>query len=363
MPFPIRRSPVLLAVGLFLLLAASGCSLIFPQQQEEAPSPPSTATAAPAPTDTVEPTVPPPTYTPTLPRDMIEDGRTSDAQLESVVYAGQAHEQLLPTGERKGFFAGHGTGVGKGRIIAAIIMDNWNQGRKKAVWISETGKLIKDARRDLGFDPVRKTESGIGWKEGANKVFAFGAKHKLGVPGKNFPQKEGILFTTYATLRKNFKDINPSEPESFANMRVRINQIVDWLGDDFDGVIAFDESHNMGNATEEMGSRGRTKPSDQALAGIMLQKRLPNARVLYVSATGATEVTNFAYAERLGLWGEDTAFASKRSFFNAIEGAGLAGMGSGARLDVLGRIFPARAAAGMAELLSPIVTGISTSCD
>ncbi len=32
--------------------------------------------------------------------------------------------------------------------------------------------------------------------------------------------------------------------------------------------------------------------------------------------------------------------------------AGLAGMGSGARLDVLGRIFPARAAAGMAELLS-----------
>jgi hypothetical protein len=28
--------------------------------------------------------------------------------------------------------------------------------------------------------------------------------------------------------------------------------------------------------------------------------------VLYVSATGATEVANLTYAERLGLWGEDT---------------------------------------------------------
>jgi hypothetical protein len=31
---------------------------------------------------------------------------------------------------------GDGTGVGKGRQSAAIILDNWLQGRRKAVWIS-----------------------------------------------------------------------------------------------------------------------------------------------------------------------------------------------------------------------------------
>ncbi len=269
---------------------------------------------------------PAPTYEPTLPKEMIESGKVSDAQLEAVVYAGQAHDQVLPNGERKGFFAGHGTGVGKGRIIASIILDNWNKGRKKAVWISETGKLAKDARRDLGYDTERKSESGIGWKEGYEKLFTMGPKHKLGTPGSKFPQKDGILFTTYGTLRSNWNKINASKPESFQNMRVRINQIVDWLGPDFDGVIAFDESHNMANATEQQTGRGRKKAANQALAGIMLQNRLPNARIVYVSATGATEVSNFAYAERLGLWGEGTAFGRKQGFIDAIQSAGLAGM-------------------------------------
>jgi hypothetical protein len=37
---------------------------------------------------------------------------------------------------------------------------------------------------------------------------------------------------------------------------------------------------------------------------VRLQNLLPRARVLYVSATGASDVNNLAYATRLGLWGQ-----------------------------------------------------------
>jgi DNA repair protein RadC len=266
-------------------------------------------------------TPPPVTYRPKLPQEMIDKGLASDAQLEAVTYAGQAHDQVLPNGERKGFFAGHGTGVGKGRIIASIILDNWNQGRKKAIWISEKAKLFDDAKRDLGYDKSRKTESGIEWGEGADAIFKL--KARLGERVKN---REGILFTTYSTLASRFKTINEREASTLEDLRIRVNQIVDWAGKDYDGVIAFDESHNMANATVTEGDRGRKNPAAQALAGIMLQRRLPKARVVYVSATGATEVRNLAYAARLGLWGEGTAFGTKRSFINGISAAGLSAM-------------------------------------
>ncbi|HAO43084.1 MAG TPA: hypothetical protein DCR53_21435, partial [Afipia sp.] len=48
---------------------------------------------------------------------------------------------------RRGFFIGDGTGVGKGRESASIVLDNWMQGRRKAVWISKSDKLIEDAQR------------------------------------------------------------------------------------------------------------------------------------------------------------------------------------------------------------------------
>ena len=40
------------------------------------------------------------------------------AQLESIVYACQRHERMLPDNQRAGFFIGDGAGVGKGRTIA-----------------------------------------------------------------------------------------------------------------------------------------------------------------------------------------------------------------------------------------------------
>ena len=58
-----------------------------------------------------------------------------------------------------------------------------------------------------------------------------------------------------------------------------------------------------------------------------LQHALPNARVVYVSATGATTVHNLAYAQKLGLWGgEDFPFATRAEFVTAIEDGGVAAM-------------------------------------
>jgi hypothetical protein len=129
--------------------------------------------------------------------------------------------------------------------------------------------------------------------------------------------EQAILFTTYATLRTDERGEKLS----------RVRQIVEWLGSDFDGVIIFDESHAMQNAVGGKGERGDQAASQQGRAGLRLQHALPNARVVYVSATGATTVHNLAYAQRLGLWGgEDFPFATRAEFVEAIEDGGVAAM-------------------------------------
>ena len=59
-------------------------------------------------------------------------GSLSNIQLETVWYTMVRHEETLPSGkERAGYFIGDGAGVGKGRMLAAVILENWLQGRRR----------------------------------------------------------------------------------------------------------------------------------------------------------------------------------------------------------------------------------------
>ena len=336
---------------------------------------------------------PVPAYRPMLPVRVVTDELLSDAQLESVILAGQAHDRHLsalyrigeswetvarvvdneddngddgnsvpetanksdkgeavsagpepatdatgdgealsaPVRFRRGWMLGDGTGCGKGRQVAAIILDHWLRGRRRALWLSASDKLLEDARRDW---------AAIGGSEA--DIIPLGKFRQ----GADIPQEAGILFATYATLRSPARQ----------GKRSRLEQIVDWLADGIDegsrhvfgGVIVFDEAHAMANAAGSKGSRGDTAPSQQGRAGLRLQNALPDARILYVSATGATTVPGLAYARRLGLWGcadsgGETPFEQRTDFVTAMEAGGVAAMEVVARdLKALG-LYQARA--------------------
>jgi hypothetical protein len=57
-----------------------------------------------------------------------------------------------------------------------------------------------------------------------------------------------------------------------------------------------------------------------------LQNKLPKARVVYASATGASEPRNMAYMVRLGMWGEGTPFKEFADFISAVEKRGVGAM-------------------------------------
>ncbi|KAA8604184.1 hypothetical protein AL036_21900, partial [Salipiger aestuarii] len=200
-----------------------------------------------------------------LPARLIEEGHLSEAQLETIIMAHDAHRRDLPgrfaidddqtkltradddpeaRAYRLGYFLGDGTGCGKGRECAGLILVNWLAGRRKAIWVSKSATLIEDAIRDwtdLGGSPA-DIQPVSKWK-----------------PDQSIPMGDGILFVTYATLRSAGKCGT-----------TRLSQILAWMGEDFEGVLAFDEAHAMQNAAGSEQGRG-VKPSQQGLAGLRLQ--------------------------------------------------------------------------------------------
>ncbi|XP_057698254.1 si:ch73-63e15.2 isoform X2 [Corythoichthys intestinalis] len=238
--------------------------------------------------------VPPPdiTYTLSIPESTINSGLLSALQLEAIIYACQQHEVILQNNQRAGFLIGDGAGVGKGRTVAGIILENYLKGRKKSLWFSISNDLKFDAERDL-----KDIDAPTIPVHALNKI-------KYG----DTATSEGVLFATYSALI--------GESQAGGQHRTRIKQILDWCKPDFDGVIIFDECHKAKNATStKMGK-----------AVLDLQNKLPRARVVYASATGASEPKNMIYMSRLGIWGEGTPFRAFDDFLHAIEKRGVGAM-------------------------------------
>lgn len=79
--------------------------------------------------------------------------------------------------------------------------------------------------------------------------------------------------------------------------------------------IVFDECHRAKNLSPV----GSGKPTKTGLTVLELQTRLPKSRIVYASATGASEPKNMAYMVRLGIWGKGTPFPEFSDFINAVE--------------------------------------------
>lgn len=197
---------------------------------------------------------------------------------------------------------GDGAGVGKGRTIAGIILQNYLEGRKRSIWISVSNDLKYDAERDfrdIGASTIRVHQ--------LNK-FKY-AKISSAV---NNNVKQDVIFSTYAAL------IGESSLAG-SKFKTRLEQLVDWCGEDFDGVIVFDECHRAKNLCP-----GKSSPSTKTGKTVFeLQNLLPKARIVYASATGASEPRNMAYMVRLGLWGEGTPFSDFGKFLQAVERRGV----------------------------------------
>jgi hypothetical protein len=207
--------------------------------------------------------------------------------------------------------------VGKGRQIAGLAYEHWFTGGTRVLWLSVSGDLRHDAARDiddlglarLPLYPARDSAAGM---------VPTGNLDAAGV-------KDGVLFMTYSLL------ISKSAKGT------RLDQVVKWLGQCPEGgLIVFDECHKAKNLlpprSKEVGSDGGRKRGGRAAVGddakgttqtartvVALQERLPHAKVVYASATGASVPRNLAYMVRLGAFG----FASFPAFLETLTGAGL----------------------------------------
>ncbi|PWZ45096.1 Protein FORGETTER 1 [Zea mays] len=176
---------------------------------------------------------PEPTYCLNIMDELDETNALSCLQIETIVYACQRHLHHLPTGHRAGFFIGDGAGVGKGRTIAGLIWENWQQGRHKAVWVSVGSDLKYDARRDL---------DDVGAK--CVQVHPLNKLPYSKLDSKAIGIKNGVIFVTYSSL------IASSE-----RGRSRLQQLVQWCGQEFDGLLVFDECHKAKNLIPDAGSQ------------------------------------------------------------------------------------------------------------
>ena len=240
--------------------------------------------------------IPPPiTYPPHLDSQLAIDGALSNIQLERICYAGQRHSQRLPTGARAAYLLGDGTGFGKGRCLAGMIIDNYNQGRKRTLWLSISNQLLESTRRDLN-------------DLNASHI----ALHQLNEWDVNEPLTfgDGVIFCSYSTLIAKSK----------ISDKTRLQQLIEWLGEE--ALVNLDECQRAQHALAT--AQGEATQTGKAVLELQDHYAHPGLRFVYSSATSVVEVAHMCYMDRLGLWGPGTSFPSGfEEFMSEIEAGGL----------------------------------------
>ena len=171
--------------------------------------------------------------------------------------------------------------VGKGRELAACMLNHirFHSAARKFVFVTASASLETDIRRDLGA---------VGWPFKTHPLRSMDVS-----ADKPVPITKGILFITYSLLRTKG-----------GGKRSRLDQVLAWLKTA--GIehpfLAFDEVHL---------AKGKTCTNAVVRE---LQTKLPNARVVYASATAGSTVQHLSCMPRLGLWGEGTPFPNHEAF-------------------------------------------------
>lgn len=254
---------------------------------------------------------PEPTYRPLLSISALERGMISDVQFEAIVYGLQATDKHLdgaPSGQewdkapRGGFIVGDGTGVGKSNIACGMVSDQWNRGSRRHVIVVE---------RENHYRHIQEAWEVLGGK--ARDIVWHGDYEARG----ELPDRDAVIVTSYALIRNDD----------------RYEALLAWAQarGEYHGFLIFDEAQNMRNAIEDEFEEGAkrmfgTNQSQQGMRGVAIQEALPDARVVYMSATMATDVFNLGYAPRLGLWGRNAPFSSISHFLEAMKGLDEAGL-------------------------------------
>lgn len=244
---------------------------------------------------------PRPTIMPMLREASVKSGAISDAQLEAVTLAVNAHELFIEriigretVRHRKGFLYADGTGAGKSNGIAGIIEDSWNRGRHRHVIVLEKAGHRENFERALGM---------IGTPAKVHSYDEVSTKDGIAV-------SSGVITVTYAMLRTVRGE---GETQEFPVAKALATWLAHGSGD---GVLAYDEAHNLRNAPDGSDIAVNVKEvSLQGIAAMQLEEGAPRARVVYASATGATNLHNLAYMGRLGLWGPETPYVDFSRFY------------------------------------------------
>ena len=297
-------------------------------------------------------------------------------------------EILGDTPPLQAFYDGNDPGVGKSLEGIGLIQHNWAEGRRKHVWLTATQNLVDDfkgayvlgggqANQIKNMPDAQGKMSGEGvlpmtysilagknmeptrigqileWLVGAKppdsllhpqtdqELLHFGdlprtfaLAYTQAQAGEEYPK---VVRDLIAKLKQSYGNeagvhrINEywdEQYESILKLSDAIRSVeggispAEWVAKAkaFEGVIVFDESHKMKFSE---GTKGR-KPSATGVRGRQLQRLLPNARIVYMSATGTTSIDNMAYMERLGIWGRNKPFANSEHFISEMEKGGLA---------------------------------------